>query len=152
MSKIKPLTSKIGKFDSMEELSDWAADSEVKPDGYKHQQQQPYQQQKQSAESSQQGGKKCNFRTSISEPAEAPKPMKPKLDNDDKRAPTPWVSPEGYDTRKSVGKYIHCGSPKHKTLRCRKYTRANLPENLAYSGDGKRIKRQCFCDGYQRKK
>jgi hypothetical protein len=36
-SKIKPLTPKNGRFDSMEELFDRAADSEVKPDGKKPQ-------------------------------------------------------------------------------------------------------------------
>jgi len=75
-SKIKPLTPKNGRFDSMEELFNRAADSEVKPDSKKPQPQQPQQQQKQSGESSQQGGKKRNFRPSIPEPAEAPKPDK----------------------------------------------------------------------------
>jgi hypothetical protein len=62
-SNIKPLTRKIGRFDTMEELFDRAADSEVKPDGKKPPPQQPQQQQRRSGESScQQGGKKCNFR------------------------------------------------------------------------------------------
>jgi hypothetical protein len=73
-SKIKPLTPKKGRFDSMEELFDRAADSEVKPGGKKPQLQQPQQQQKQSRESCQQGGKRSNFRPSISEPAESQKP------------------------------------------------------------------------------
>jgi hypothetical protein len=150
-SKIKPLTPKNGRFDSMEELFDRAADSEVKPDGKKPQPQQPQQQQRQSGESSQQGGKKRNFRPSISEPAEAPKPDKSKSDKDDKRTPAPWVSPELYETRKSEGKCIRCGSPKHKTFRCTKYTGANFPENLAPQGDGKQIKRQLSFDSQQPK-
>jgi hypothetical protein len=40
-SKIKPLTLKNGRFDSMEEVFDRAADSEVQPDGKKPQPQQP---------------------------------------------------------------------------------------------------------------
>jgi hypothetical protein len=40
-SKIKRLTLNNGRFDSMEELFDRAADSEVKPDGKKPQPQQP---------------------------------------------------------------------------------------------------------------
>jgi len=97
-SKIKPLTPKIGKFDSMEELFDCAANSEVKLDGKTPQLQQPHQQQKQSGESSQQYGTKCNFRPSISEPAEVPKPDKSKADNNDKRTPAQWHSPELYTT------------------------------------------------------
>jgi hypothetical protein len=109
-SKIKPLTPKNGIFDSMEELVDRAADSEVKPDGKKPQPQQPQQQQKQSGESSsQQGGKKRNFQPSISELAEAPKPDKSKSDKDDKRTPAPWVSPELYESCRSEGKCIRCG-------------------------------------------
>jgi len=100
-SNIKLLTPKNGRFDSMEELFDRAADSEVKPDGKKPQPQQPQQHQRQAGESSsQQGGKKHNFRRSISQPAEAPKPDKSKSDKDDARTPAPWVSPELYETRK----------------------------------------------------
>jgi len=136
----------------MEEHFDRAANSEVKPDGKKPQPQQPQQQQRQSGESSsQQRGKKLNFRPSISEPAEALKPDKSKSDKDDKRTPAPWVSPELYETRKLEGKCIRCGSPKHKTLRYTKYTRANCPENLAPPGDGKQIKRQRSFDGQQPK-
>jgi len=99
-SKIKPLTPKNGRCDSMEELFDCAADSEVKPDGKKPQPQQPHQQQKQSGESAQQGGKKSNFRPSISEVAKALKPDKSTSDKDDKCTPVSWVSPELYETRK----------------------------------------------------
>jgi hypothetical protein len=127
----------------MQELCDRAIDSEVKPDGVQPQPQQPQQQQRQSGDSSShRGGKKHNFRPSISEPAEALKPDKSKSDKDDKRTPAPWVSPELYKTRKSEGKCICCGSPKHKTFRCTKYTRANFPEILALPADGKHIKRQ----------
>jgi len=126
----------------MEELFDRAADSEVKPDGKMPQPWQPQQQQRQSGESYLQGGKKRNFQPSISEPAEAPKADKSKSDKDDKRTPAPWVSPELYETRKSEGKCIRCGSPKLKTFRCPKYTRANCPDNLAPPGEGKQIKRQ----------
>jgi hypothetical protein len=136
-SKIKPLTPKNGRFDSKEELVEYATDSEVKPDGTNPQPQQPQQQQRQSGESSfQQGGTKRYFLPSISEPAEAQKPYKSKSDKDDKRTPAPWVSPELYETRKSEGKYIRCGSPKLKTFRCTKYSRANFLENLAPLGDG----------------
>ena len=150
-SKINLLTPKTRRFDSMEELFDRAADSEVKQDGKKPQPQQPEQQQRQLRESSQQGGKKRNFRPSIFEPAEAPKPDKSKSDKDDKRTPAPWVSPELYETRKSEGKSICCGSPKQKTFRCTKYTRANCSENLAPPGDGKQIKRQLDFDSQQPK-
>jgi hypothetical protein len=51
-SKIKLLTSKNGRVDSMAELFDRGADSEVHPDGKKPQPQQPQQQQRQSGESS----------------------------------------------------------------------------------------------------
>jgi len=51
-----------------------------------------------SAESSPQGGKKFNFRPSISELAEAPMPEKSMSDKDDKRYPVPSVSPELYET------------------------------------------------------
>jgi len=116
--KIKPLNPRNGKFDSMKELFDRAADSEVKPDSKTPQQQQPHQQQKQSGESSQQGSRKYNFRPSISELAEVLNPEKSKLDKDDKHSLARWVSPEFYETRKSEGKCIHCRSPKHKTFRC----------------------------------
>jgi hypothetical protein len=136
-SKIKPLTPKNGRFDSMEELFDRAANSEVKLDGKKPQPQQPQQQQRQSGElSSQQGGKKRKVRPSISEPAKAPTPDQSKSDNDDIHTPEPWVSPELYETRKSEGQCIRCGSPKHKTFWCTKYTCANFPENLAPPRDG----------------
>jgi hypothetical protein len=75
----------------MEELFDSAANSEVKPDGQKPQPQQPQQQQRQSGESSIQGGKKLNFRPSISKLAKKPKPDKSKSDKDDNRTPAPWV-------------------------------------------------------------
>jgi hypothetical protein len=65
-SKMKPLTPKNGRFDSMEQLFDRAADSEVKQDGKKPQSEQLQQQQRQSGESSQQGGMKPKFRPSIS--------------------------------------------------------------------------------------
>jgi hypothetical protein len=133
----------------MIELFDRGADSEVKPDGKKPQLQQPQQQQRQSGESSQQGGKKRNFRPSILEPAEVPKPDKPKSDKDDKCTPAPWVSPELYETRKSEGDLLHWGSPKHNTFRCRKYTRAYFHENLAPPGDRKQIKRQRSFDSQQ---
>jgi len=42
-SRIKPLTPKNGKFDSMEELFDRAAHSHVQPDGTQPQLQQPHQ-------------------------------------------------------------------------------------------------------------
>jgi hypothetical protein len=134
----------------MEEHFDRAANSEVKPDGKKPQPQQPQPQQRQSGESSsQQGGQKRNFRPSISELAEAPKPAKSMSHKDDKCTPAPWVSPELYETRKSEGKCIRCGSPKHKTFWCTKYTRANFPENLAPQGDGKQIRHQRSFDSQQ---
>jgi len=108
-SKIKLLDPKNRRFVNMEELFDHAADPEVMPDGKKPQLQQPQQQQRQSGESSsQQGGKKLNFRPSISESAEAPKPDKSKSDKDDKRTPAPWVLPEIYESRKSAGKCLPC--------------------------------------------
>jgi hypothetical protein len=116
-----PLTPKKGRFDSREELFNCAANSEVKPDRKKPQPQQLQQQQSQSGESSsEQGCKKRTFQPSICEPAEAPKPDKSKSDKDDKRTPVPSVSPELYETRKSEGKCIPCGSQKHKTFRCTK--------------------------------
>ena len=145
-SRIKLLTPKNGKFDSTAELFDCTADSEIKPDGNKPQQQQPHQQQKQSGESFHQGGKKHNFRPSISKPAEGPKPDKCKSDQDVKRNLLPWVSPELDKTQKLEGKCIHCGLPKHKTFWCTKYTCANFPENLAHPGDGKQIKHQRSLD------
>jgi len=109
---MKQLTLKNGRFDTMEEVFDCAADSEVKPDSKKPQPQQPQQQQKQSGESCQQGGKKCNFRPSISEPADAPNTDKSMSDHDDTCTPAPWVSPELNETRTSEGKCIGCRSPK----------------------------------------
>jgi hypothetical protein len=74
-SKHQPLTPKPGRFNSMEELFNRAADSEVKRHGNKPQLRQPQQHARQSGQSSsEQGGKRCNFQQSISEPAEAPKP------------------------------------------------------------------------------
>jgi hypothetical protein len=115
---IKPVTPKNGIYDSLEELFDSAAELEVKLDGKNPQPQQPKQQQRQSGESSsQQGGKKCNIQPSISEPAEAPKPDKSKSDKDDERTPAPWVFRELYETRKSEGQCVRCGSPKHTSFR-----------------------------------
>lgn len=107
----------MGEFDSMEELCDCAADSEVKPDGNKPQQQQSHQQQMQSGESSQSCGKKCNFQLSVSELAEAPKPHKSMLDRDDKVTGARWVALELYETRTSEGKCICPGLLKHTTFR-----------------------------------
>lgn len=106
---------------------------------------------RQSGDSSQQSGNKHNFQTSISEPAEVPKPSKSKLNKEDKHTAAPCIRPALYTTRMSEGKWIRYGSPKYTTFQCTKYPCANTLKNHAPPGDGKQIKHQHSFDSQEPK-
>jgi hypothetical protein len=106
LPRLKPFTKANRKFNSIDELFDRAADVETEPEKYDKQQQKP------PGESSRPGGKKRNFRPSISETKDVPKnPSKP--DKSDKSSgggkdllPSPWVHGEVYASRKANGKCL----------------------------------------------
>jgi len=121
LTKLKPFTKVNGKFNSIDELFDRVADSETEPEKYDKQQQQP------PGESSPPGGRKRNFRPSISEMKDVPKDtFKPnKSDKSSGRKelpPSPWVTGEIYASRKANGKCLWCGDD-HKILQCPKYSK-----------------------------
>jgi len=135
LPRLKPFTKANGKFNSIDELFDRAADVETEPEKYDKQQQKP------PGESSRPGGKKRNFRPSISETKDVPKnPSKP--DKSDKSSGggkdlplSPWVNGEVYASRKANGKCLRCGDD-HKTFQCPKYSKPNFQDRLN-PGDGK---------------
>jgi hypothetical protein len=137
-SKIRSLTPKNARFNSTEQDFNSAPNSEVTPDCTKPQPQHPQQQQRLSGKStSQQGGKKRNFRASISEPAKARMPDKSKSDKDDIHTPAPLVSAELYEIQTSDGKCIHDRSLNHKSFWCNEYTFAHLPRKPCSPRRGK---------------
>jgi hypothetical protein len=72
LPKLKPFTKADGKFNSIDKLFDQAADVETEPEKYDKLQQKP------PGESPHPGGRKRNFRPSISEMKDVPKnPSKP---------------------------------------------------------------------------
>jgi len=158
--KLKPFTKANRKFNSIEELFDRAADVETEPEKYDMQQQKPQ------SESSRPGGKKRNFRPSISEMKDVPKnPSKP--DKSDKLSgggkdlpPSPWVNGEIYASRNANGKCRRCGDD-HKTFQCPKNSKPNFQDGLnpGYGKDkdrddkgaNRQIKRQRSFDTQQAK-
>jgi len=162
LPKLKPFTKENGKFNSIDELFEPAADVETEPEKYNKQQQQT------PGESSRLGGKKRNFRRSISEtkdlpknPAKPDKPDKPSRGGGRDLPLSPWVTGEVYASRKANGKCLQCGGESHKAFQCPKYSKPNYQDSLA-PGDGKgkdtdctggnrQIKRQQSFDTHQPK-
>jgi hypothetical protein len=54
--------------------------------------------------------------------------------------PAPWVSTEIFESRRTTGKCLRCGSPNHKASFCPKYSRGGNPpqqnQTLAPNRDG----------------
>jgi hypothetical protein len=67
LPKLKPFTKENGKFNSIDELFDRAADVKTEPEKHHNRQQKP------PAKSSRPGGKKRNFWPSISKTKDLPK-------------------------------------------------------------------------------
>ena len=137
LPKLKPFTKENGKFNSIEEHFDRAADVETEPEKYDKQQQNP------PGESSLPGRKKYNFRPSISEMQDVPKnpsnPYQPDKSSGGGRKglpPSPWVTGIVYASRKANGKCLLCGGEGHKAFQCPKYTKPKYQDCLA-PGDGK---------------
>jgi hypothetical protein len=133
----KPFTKENGKFNSIDELCDRAADVETEPEKYDKQQQKP------PGESSRLRRKKRNFRPSISEMKDVPKnPSKPDKPHESSGCggtdlpPSPWVTGEVYASWKANGECLRCGSEGHKAFQCPKYSKPNFQDSLA-PGDGK---------------
>ena len=134
LPKLKPLTKANGKFNSIDEHFDRAADVENEPEKYDKQQQKP------PGESSRPGGRKHNFQPSISktkdEPRNPSKPDKSDKPSGGKDLPTSlWVTGEVYISRIANGKYLQCGDD-HKTFQCPKYSKPNFQDRLT-PGDSK---------------
>jgi hypothetical protein len=142
-------------FNTLDQLFDCAAASEFKPDDKKPGGQQH--QHRQGGDSPKGGNKKCNFRPSISEPAEntsgksnnsggnsqSSKSNKPSGGSRANLSPAPWFSKEAYERRKANRQCTRSGSEDHITYLCTKYGKTNPPEqNSSNSGgyDGKQIK------------
>jgi len=159
---LKPFTKENGKFNSIDELFDQAADLETQPEEYNKQRQKP------PGESSRPCGKKPNIRPSISETKEVPKiPCKPEKPDKSSGAGgkdlplSPWVAGEVYAARKPNGKCLRCGCEGHKAFQCPKYSKPNYQDSLAprdgqgKDTDGKGGNRQIKCqrsfDTYQAK-
>jgi len=160
LPKLKPFTKENEKFNSIDELFDRAADVETEPEQYDKQQQKP------AGESSRPGGKKRNFRPSISETKDVPKhPSKP--DKTGKSSggggtdlpPSPWVPGEVYASGKANGKCLRCGGEGHEAFQCPKYSKPNYQDSLAPrdgkgkdtdgKGGNRQIKRQRSFDTQQ---
>jgi hypothetical protein len=162
-NKIGPMTPKSGRFESIEELFDKAAASEVvhtQSDGKK-----PGGQQKQ-PESSYKGGKRT-YRPSISDPSgttqtekssgggggKSKKHGKPGGGgNRSNLPPAPWTSKDVYDNRRANQQCTRCGSKDHKTYHCTRYSKPNMPElDSNPGGGGHQVKRQKSFDTQQSK-
>jgi len=134
LPKLKPFTNADGKFNSIDELFDRAADVETELERDDKLQQTP------PGESSRPGGRKLNFRPSIPEMKNVPKNLS-KPDKSDKPSgrkdlpPSPWVTGDVYSSRKANGKCLQCGDD-YKTFQCPKYSKPNFQDRLT-PGDGK---------------
>jgi hypothetical protein len=167
-NKVGPMTPTCGRFDTMDELFDKAAASEITHIDSKKPQQQQSQQQKQPMDTPHKGGKR-GYRPSISEPANTTG-EKSGHSGSNKYGksggggqssglpPAPWVSTEVFESRRSNAKCLRCGSPNHKASFCPKYSRGGNPPQqdqwLAPSGNGSgghQVKRQKSFDHQQSK-
>jgi hypothetical protein len=133
--KLKPSTKANGKFNSIVEHFDCAADVETEPQNYDKQQQKP------PGKSSRPGSKNLKFPPSISEtkhiPQNASKPEKSGKSSWGGKdlPPSQWVHREVYASRTANTNCLQC-SDDHKTFQCPKYSKPNFQDKLT-PGDGK---------------
>jgi len=122
LPKIEPFTNESGKFNTIDELFDRAADVQSPPKADTQHRQQH--QQKQPGESM-----KHNFRRSISEQTETTQPNAgtsghPNRSGGGNRAnlsPAPWLTKKVYEMRRVNQQCTRCGSRVHKAHKSTKY-------------------------------
>jgi hypothetical protein len=166
-NKVGPMTHACGRLDTLDEFFDKGAALEVTHVENKKPQQQQQQQQKQPTDLPSKGGKRV-YRPSISEPANTSGGGKPGQSGSNRHGksgdggqssglpPAPCVSTEFFESRRTTGKCLRCGSPNHKASFCPKYLRGGNPpqqdQTLAPNRDGGHpIKRQKSFDNQQPK-
>ena len=154
--KLRPFTNVNGRFDSIDQLFDRAADVGTP--------RKPNKQQPTESGGSSQKGKKRPRQPSESIPSGggpgsgsgsgARSGLGPK------RPPAPWVSTEERQRRREAGLCLRCGAKDHLVFECTKYSRARNPEqdqsqnnnhNQPTSSNDRQIKRQRSFDPQQQK-
>ena len=152
------ISSRKDRFDTLEQLFNCAVASQVKPDNKT-----PWGQHLQwlAWESQKGGNKKCNFRPSISQPAENTssnsnnynstsnsklgKSCKPSGGSCGSLSSVPWLSKKVYQGRKAYWQCTRCGSRNYNIYLCTNYGKSDPPDQNSSNNsdyDGNQIKRQ----------
>jgi hypothetical protein len=150
-TRVKPFAAKLpdGRFGSIDELIDMAADSETSPQQQKTDKKAPDGQSSGNGGSggnsegdgrsrSRSRGRKRAFRSSVSESKQGSEQSA--KSSQEKKPPAPWVSTEEFQKRKSEGKCVRCAAGGHTGPECKTYGPATRPNQDPGAANNKRAK------------